>query len=87
MINKPRVVVLGAGFGGLELSTLLSESFGDRLDVALIDKSDSFVFGYSNLDGMFGRSTPGVAIAERHSGAADPTGEGDYPTGATAPRI
>ena len=27
-VNKPRIVVLGAGFGGLEL-TLLSESLGD----------------------------------------------------------
>ena len=55
---KTRVVVLGAGFGGLELSTLLSEALGDSVDVTLIDKSDSFVFGYSKLDVMFGRTTP-----------------------------
>jgi sulfide:quinone oxidoreductase len=55
---KTRVVVLGAGFGGLELSTLLSEALGDGVDVTLIDKSDSFVFGYSKLDVMFGRTTP-----------------------------
>src|SRR6266571_6892133 len=55
--NKPRVVVLGAGFGGLELSTLLSETFGDGVDVTLIDKSDAFVFGYSKLDVMFGLTT------------------------------
>ena len=42
---KLRVVVLGAGFGGLELSTILSEQLGDRLDLTLIDKSDSFYFG------------------------------------------
>src|SRR5262245_46952117 len=53
-----RVVVLGAGFGGLELSTLLSEALGDRLDLTLIDKSDSFSFGFSKLDVMFGRKTP-----------------------------
>ena len=40
---KSRIVVLGAGFGGLELSTLLSESFGDSIEVTLIDKSDSFL--------------------------------------------
>ena len=50
-----RVVVLGAGFGGLELTTRLSEEFGDDVDVVLIDKSDGFVFGFSKLDVMFGR--------------------------------
>ena len=52
-----RVVVLGAGFGGLELSTILSETLGERLDLTLIDKSDSFIFGYSKLEVMFGRKT------------------------------
>jgi sulfide:quinone oxidoreductase len=33
-----RVVVLGTGFGGLELSTLQSEALGDGLDLTLIDK-------------------------------------------------
>lgn len=55
---KTRVLVLGAGFGGLELSTLLSEAFGDEVDVTLIDKSDHFIFGYSKLDVMFGRTEP-----------------------------
>ena len=54
---KQRVVVLGAGFGGLELSTNLSDALGDSIDLTLIDKSDSFVFGYSKLDIMFGRTT------------------------------
>ena len=53
-----RVVVLGAGFGGLELATMLSEALGDDADVTLIDKNDAFVFGYSKLDVMFGRTTP-----------------------------
>lgn len=52
---KLRVVVLGAGFGGLELSTILSETMGDSLDLKLIDKNDSFAFGFSKLDIMFGR--------------------------------
>ncbi len=55
---KTRVVVLGAGFGGLELCTLLSDALGDAVDVTLIDKNDSFVFGFSKLDLMFGRETP-----------------------------
>ena len=50
-----RVVIAGAGFGGLELATILSEGAPDEVDVVLIDKADSFVFGYSKLDVMFGR--------------------------------
>ena len=53
-----RVLVLGAGFGGLELTTRLSEEFGDDVDVVLIDRSDAFVFGFSKLDVMFGRALP-----------------------------
>jgi sulfide:quinone oxidoreductase len=51
-----RVLVLGAGFGGLELTTRLSEEFGDGVDVVLIDQRDAFVFGFSKLDVMFGRA-------------------------------
>jgi sulfide:quinone oxidoreductase len=53
-----RVVVLGAGFGGLELTTRLSEEFGDGVEIVLIDQSDAFVFGFSKLDVMFGRALP-----------------------------
>ena len=53
-----RIVVLGAGFGGLELCTVMSEAVGAELEVTLIDKADAFVFGFSKLDVMFGRSTP-----------------------------
>jgi sulfide:quinone oxidoreductase len=55
---KLRVLVLGAGFGGLELSTILSEALSDRLDLTLIEKRDSFYFGYSKLDVMFGLKEP-----------------------------
>ncbi len=51
-----RILVLGAGFGGLELTTKLSEALGDDADVTLIDKGDGFVFGFSKLDVMFGRT-------------------------------
>jgi NADH dehydrogenase FAD-containing subunit len=52
-----RILVLGAGFGGLELTTRLSEQLGDSADVVLIDHSEGFVFGFSKLDVMFGRTT------------------------------
>ena len=55
---KKRILVLGAGFGGLELSTLLSEAFGDSIEVTMIDKGDAFVFGFSKLDVMFGQAMP-----------------------------
>jgi sulfide:quinone oxidoreductase len=53
-----RIVILGAGFAGLELATLLSEEFGEDAGVVLIDKSDRFIFGFSKLDVMFGRASP-----------------------------
>jgi sulfide:quinone oxidoreductase len=80
-----RVVVLGAGFGGLELSTMLSEAGGGDIDVTLIDKSDAFVFGFSKLDVMFARASadsvrlayseiakPGVRVLRETITAIDP---------------
>jgi len=52
---KSRVLVLGAGFGGLEMATTLSEGLGEDADVVVIDKGEAFVFGFSKLDVMFGR--------------------------------
>lgn len=85
IMNKPRIVILGAGFGGLELSTLLSDELGESVDVTLIDKGDAFVFGYSKLDVMFGRSTldavrlpyssfakPGVRLLRQNVQTIDP---------------
>jgi sulfide:quinone oxidoreductase len=59
-----RVLILGAGFGGLELATRLTDEVPEHVEVTLIDQSDHFVFGYSKLDMMFGRQTPD---AIRHS--------------------
>jgi sulfide:quinone oxidoreductase len=58
---RTRVVVLGAGFGGLELTTILSNAFGNAIDIVLVDKGDAFVFGFSKLDVMFGRQLPAAA--------------------------
>ncbi len=57
-----RVVVLGAGFGGLELATQVSEACADTAEVTLIDKAEGFVFGFSKLDVMFGRIPPDHAF-------------------------
>jgi sulfide:quinone oxidoreductase len=52
----PRILVLGAGFGGLELCSILSEKLGAEVEVTLIDRADAFTFGYSKLDVMFGHA-------------------------------
>src|SRR3954454_10464140 len=80
-----RVLVLGAGFGELELSTVLSEEAPGDVEVTLIDKGDAFVFGYSKLDVMFGRETaeavrlpyseiakPGVRFLQEEIRSIDP---------------
>src|SRR3954447_3441578 len=57
-----RILVLGAGFGGLELTTRLSEALGDEVEVALIDQGAGFVFGLSKLDVMFGRTVADAVV-------------------------
>ncbi len=84
-MGKPRIIILGAGFGGLELSTLLSEALGDAVAVTLIDKADSFMFGFSKLDILFGHDSaakarmpyrnfvkPGVTLLKETVTAIDP---------------
>ena len=73
-------VILGAGFGGLELSTRLAEELADEVRVTLIDKSDSIsVFGFSKLDVMFGRRTADEVrfVLPRHREAERPVPPGD----------
>jgi sulfide:quinone oxidoreductase len=55
-MDRTRVLILGAGFAGLELSTRLALELADDVDVTLIDQNDAFVFGFTKLDVMFGRS-------------------------------
>jgi len=57
-VARPRILVLGAGFGGLELSASLCDRFGADVDVVLVDRADGFVFGFSKLDVMFGKRLP-----------------------------
>jgi sulfide:quinone oxidoreductase len=52
---KKHVLILGAGFAGLELAAQLSESLRDEVRVTLLDHNDSFSFGFSKLDVMLGR--------------------------------
>ncbi len=66
-----RIVVLGAGFGGLELTARLSEELGEAAEVVLIDKADGFVFGFSKLDVMFGR-TEAAAVVHPYADVVKP---------------
>src|SRR6478672_5278740 len=66
-----RVLVLGAGFGGLELTTMLVEQAPGEFEITLIDKNDSFVFGFSKLDVMFGR-TDVDAVLHKYADIAKP---------------
>lgn len=80
-----RVLILGAGFGGMELATQLSDALGEAADVTVIDKGDSFVFGFSKLEVAFGKQTledvrhpyrdfhkPGVRLVHDTITAIDP---------------
>jgi sulfide:quinone oxidoreductase len=60
-MNK-HVVIIGAGFAGLELAARLSESVADEVRVTLIDRNDSFHFGFSKLDVLLGRRTPAEVL-------------------------
>lgn len=79
------VLILGAGFGGLELSTILSEELGEDVEVTVIDRGEGFSFGFSKLDMMFRGASlesiripyseagkPGVTILREEITAIDP---------------
>ncbi len=79
------VLILGAGFGGLECATRLSEALDGEVEITLIDRADAFVFGFSKLDVMFGKraidevrapyatlTTPGVRFRQETITAIDP---------------
>jgi sulfide:quinone oxidoreductase len=54
---KKHVLILGAGFGGLELATRLSETIPEAVRVTLLDRNDAFFFGFSKLEVMLGRQS------------------------------
>ena len=64
---------------------MLSEEFGDGIEIVLIDKAEGFIFGFSKLDVMFGRTSesavthpyrdlvkPGVRFVQAAIGSIDP---------------
>ncbi len=90
------VLILGAGFAGLELATRLSEDLPGEVEVTIVDGNDAFVFGYSKLDLMFGRADlesvrlpysnlnkPGVRFVHEEITSIDPATRRVTTTGAT----
>ena len=80
-----RVLILGAGFGGLEAAATLSDELGADADVTVIDQHDAFIVGFSKLDVQFGDATldsvrapyatvalPGVRVVRETITAIDP---------------
>jgi sulfide:quinone oxidoreductase len=85
LIRVKHVVILGAGFGGLEVASRLSDAVPDEVRVTLIDRNDSFTFGFSKLDILFGKAgasavelqyrdlaKPGVEFRQERVTAIDP---------------
>ncbi|MFZ0249394.1 MAG: FAD-dependent oxidoreductase [Acidimicrobiales bacterium] len=61
------VLILGAGFAGLELATVLSNEVPGEVDITIVDSHDAFVFGFSKLDLLFGRTDlAGVRVPYAH---------------------
>ena len=56
-MTQKTCVILGAGFGGLELSRRLVDALGDQIEITLIDKNDGFVFGFLKFDLMLGQAS------------------------------
>ena len=80
-----RIVVLGAGFGGMELCALLSEAVAGDAEITLIDKSDASCSATPSSTSCFGRTppesvllpyaefaTPGVTLVRDTITAIDP---------------
>jgi sulfide:quinone oxidoreductase len=68
---KKHVVIVGAGFAGLELAARLSESLADAVDVTLLDRNGAFYFGFSKLDVLVGRRAPSEVLLDYREIAKD----------------
>ena len=52
-----KILILGAGFGGLETASSLSEKLNETYEITLIDKNDYFIIGFTKFEVMFGKKT------------------------------
>jgi len=56
---KKNILILGGGFGGLEVATGLRANLDDNYKITLIDKNDFFIIGFSKFDLMFWAQSSG----------------------------
>ena len=78
MMTRPRVLILGGGFGGLTAAQELRRLAGDRVELLLIDASPYFLMGLRKLwllDGRAGRAE-GTRDRRRFAGGAVPFRQG-----------
>jgi sulfide:quinone oxidoreductase len=66
-VASPRVVILGAGFGGLAAAHVLRREAGEDIDLLLIDQSPTFLMGLRKLWLLDGRASPGEGARDRDS--------------------
>src|SRR5262245_24844727 len=59
---KPRIVVVGGGFGGLETAFMLRWRLGARVDLTLISDRDHFLFRPGTLQIPFGLDPKRLAM-------------------------
>lgn len=62
---RPRVVILGGGFGGLTVATELRERLGERCEVVLVDGKPGFRMGFRKIWMLLGRSGPDDGVRPR----------------------
>ncbi len=58
IIMKKNILILGGGFGGLEVATSLRAKLDESFKITLVDKKDFFIVGFTKFDLMFGRREP-----------------------------
>jgi len=52
------ILILGAGFGGLEAATRLRGALDESFEITVVDQHDFFNFGFTKFDLVFGRREP-----------------------------
>src|SRR6185437_2676309 len=48
-LRKKRILILGAGFGGLTSANILQKNLSQTCEIVIIDKKDYFLMGFVNL--------------------------------------
>ena len=53
-----KILILGGGFGGLEVASRLRAALDEGFEITLVDQKDFFSMGFTKFDLMFGRRQP-----------------------------